>query len=231
MSRPIMALALALLWLVSITAQGQTPSCPTITMTGPTGFKAPDGTATLRLSISASEIQIQSLQYRWTSRSGEIVSGQGTSSVQIRPADRNGFSAMVEVTGLPTGCPSPFTEVVTVDSLAPIAGKSGQDAASACPTISVSGPATLDVTAPEQFSVNVSGPVVGELKFVWQVSIGEIVEGQGTTQIKVKTSPWIGLTIISLQPSPCLGFPRVAEAPPPSQPLLSVQFSLWWTSS
>jgi hypothetical protein len=57
------------------------PSCPTITVTGPTAIPNPDKPITFTASLSE-EAEKFNLQYNWTISGGEITEGQGTLAVK-----------------------------------------------------------------------------------------------------------------------------------------------------
>ena len=58
--------------------------------------------------------------------------------------------------------------------------------ASGCPKVSVDGPPELPTKEkPEKFVVNIEGKVDGKPQFVWTISTGTIVKGQGTSEILV----------------------------------------------
>ncbi|MDQ3372682.1 MAG: hypothetical protein M3521_02175, partial [Acidobacteriota bacterium] len=67
---------------VNISAQtDKIPSCPTITVTGPTSAPKPDEPMTFTASLSE-EAEKFNLQYNWTISGGEITEGQGTLAVK-----------------------------------------------------------------------------------------------------------------------------------------------------
>jgi hypothetical protein len=57
-----------------------------------------------------------------------------------------------------------------------------------CPTLDVTGDGNVKAGETVVFKANVSGGTVTDLTYNWTVSQGEIVSGQGTPQIKVKTT-------------------------------------------
>lgn len=63
------------------------------------------------------------------------------------------------------------------------AAQSNQD--SSCPTIDVTGGGVAEVGEPTAFKLKVEGFDLSKLSFVWTISGGEILEGQGTLSIKV----------------------------------------------
>jgi hypothetical protein len=57
-----------------------------------------------------------------------------------------------------------------------------------CPTLSVTGKEIVRASESLVFTANVSGGIATDIRYNWTVSQGEIVSGQGTSQIKVKTT-------------------------------------------
>jgi hypothetical protein len=64
-----------------------------------------------------------------------------------------------------------------------------------CPTISVSSPSSLDYEKPLTFSALVNGIAPDTIRYDWEVSVGTILEGQGTGTIKVDISGMGGQAI------------------------------------
>ena len=64
-----------------------------------------------------------------------------------------------------------------------------------CPTLDVTGGGNIKAGEVVSFKANVSGGTQTDLKYNWTVSQGEIIEGQGTSEIKVKTTPEMAGTI------------------------------------
>lgn len=58
--------------------------------------------------------------YKWTISSGEIVSGAGTARIYVssKGVSENKITATVEITGLPTGCPSKASASIDITSAA-----------------------------------------------------------------------------------------------------------------
>src|SRR5258705_5842645 len=79
-----------------------TLECPTVTVSCPDDISR----TTLVYRAHLTDLQVgQKVTYMWSVSRGKIKSGQGTSSITIdRPDDMNGFTATVEVQGLPDGC-------------------------------------------------------------------------------------------------------------------------------
>jgi hypothetical protein len=129
--------------------------------------------------------------FNWTVSSGEITSGQGTSSITVATDEMNGgdVTATVEVDG--------------VQSLKAECGRRALKRVGVatccfpCPTISISCPTEIrEPGAPETVSVNISGRFRDLApKYKWQVSAGKIISGQGTPEILVDTSEVAGQSI------------------------------------
>src|SRR5688572_28864529 len=100
------ALAVALFCVAAAAQAGAPSSCPTIFVTGPAGVLNPGDTATFTVTVEAPEPEKQNLQYLWTVSSGEIITGQGTTSVEVRRGSLSDLTAAVEVRGLPQACPN-----------------------------------------------------------------------------------------------------------------------------
>lgn len=58
-----------------------------------------------------------------------------------------------------------------------------------CPALAVTGGRNITASESLVFTANVAGGTGAEISYKWTVSQGEIVKGQGTPQIKVKTTP------------------------------------------
>jgi hypothetical protein len=64
-----------------------------------------------------------------------------------------------------------------------------------CPTLSVSDSGNVKAGESLTYKANVIGGTAIDITYDWKVSQGEITEGQGTSEIKVKTSPGMTGTI------------------------------------
>ena len=91
------------------------PSCPTITVTGPTAIPNPDKPITFTASLSE-EAEKFNLQYNWTISGGEITEGQGTLAVKaLRKNIGGNLTLTLEVNGLPQGCKKTASETGFTD--------------------------------------------------------------------------------------------------------------------
>src|SRR5262245_49560499 len=83
------------------------PVCPTITVTITiTGRSIPLPGDIVMVSAKLPENAPSNLSYSWLISKGEIISGQGTASIQFRMPKPygDGVTATVTVKGLPEGC-------------------------------------------------------------------------------------------------------------------------------
>jgi hypothetical protein len=95
-------------------------TCPTLSISGPSGVTAPGETMTFTANVSGGTAE--NITYNWTVSAGSIESGQGTPSITVRvPADlfNSNITATLEIggTGLCAECPRSASET------APTTGK------------------------------------------------------------------------------------------------------------
>jgi hypothetical protein len=118
------------------------------------------------------------IKHNWTVSYGKILSGQGTSTIEVEKPPSGRLIATVNIRGTPDDghCPVVANEMVT------------WDAPAECPTIYVTGPAGIPRPGdkvPFRVDVGEKGKDY-DLKYKWTTSSGEIVSGQGTPSIEVK---------------------------------------------
>jgi hypothetical protein len=150
-----------------------------ITLPCPEGTKGdcPDK-STLGVKTTATNPDNDQLLYNYTVSGGRIVGNGSNVSWDLSGAKAGTYTITSAVDNGCGLCGKTVTKTVTVkacDSCKPVC---------ACPTLSVSGPTSVDVNAPMTFTANASGVD----KYNWTVSAGTITEGQGTSIIKVDTS-------------------------------------------
>lgn len=152
-------------------------SCPTISVSAPTKPTKPGDLMTFTTSVSGGTQD--SVAYNWTVSDGKIVSGQGTWEILVDTTEIAGKSitATVEIGGLCSGaCQRTASATANMDCT--------------CPTMSVLGPAKPANPGDLMlFTVNLSSQPESYAKYKWTVSDGTIIQGQGTTQIAVQTTP------------------------------------------
>jgi hypothetical protein len=93
--------------------------CPTLSVTGPPGISVPDEPITFTASIGE-EAKDYEIEYNWTIHGGEIVEGQGTTSVSVlRNVQGQSLMVTVNVSGLPDGCSNTASESASACGLLP----------------------------------------------------------------------------------------------------------------
>ncbi|HQU81870.1 MAG TPA: hypothetical protein PKY59_02020 [Pyrinomonadaceae bacterium] len=93
-----------------------TAKCPDMQIYGPPGL--PNENQEVNFTLSVKNVEENSLQYKWTSSAGDIIQGQGTPKITVRQLPKLGsITAVVEITGLPEGCPNTFSENLIADPL------------------------------------------------------------------------------------------------------------------
>lgn len=107
----ILTLTLLILALGSVVAQESRPDCPAISVTGPAGIVQPGEEASFIADTDEASKKYD-LKYQWSTSIGEIVSGQGTSSIRVKWPGGDTLTATVEIKGLPDGCPVTASESV-----------------------------------------------------------------------------------------------------------------------
>ena len=106
----LIILTLALLILASaITPAQEAANCPPISVTGPSAIPQPG--EEIQFIVDTGEAgKKYNLKYRWSTSIGEILSGQGTSSIKIKWPAGVSLTATVEIAGLPDGCRTTASE-------------------------------------------------------------------------------------------------------------------------
>lgn len=78
-------------------------NCPTVVVNGPSGNVGGGERATYVAKVDGKSLPTF-LEYVWSASDGKIVSGQGTSQVEVMVPGGGGITVTVEVKGFPTGC-------------------------------------------------------------------------------------------------------------------------------
>lgn len=144
----------------------------------------------VQLVAKATDPNGKSLRYSWTASGGRIV-GDGPNTVwDLSGAQPGSYSATVEVNNGSgdQGCAAfSSTTVVVRECPPPI-----------CPSINLSCPGAVTLGQPITFTATVTrGPANITPTYVWRVSTGTIIEGQGTNQITVSTAGLAGQTVVA----------------------------------
>lgn len=101
----ILLILLALLWTTAF-AQSNASVCPEIEIEGPPGVTAVEGKAIFKIT-NKTLVENSSLSFNWIAENGEIVSGNGSSEIEVfAPKTSSGlnFKVTVTVAGLNSIC-------------------------------------------------------------------------------------------------------------------------------
>jgi PKD-like domain len=172
-------------------AQTPAPSCPSVTVESkvrnpPWAHRAVTDCLGAPVTFTAKVAGVgakEKYTFHWTVSEGEIIDGQGTSTITVATGDaRSDVTATVELVGL--------------RGLKPDCNKTAQASVSLgdchlpCTSISLACPTGLDPGTPATVSADVSGGYYDgtKLKYNWAVSAGVISAGQGTPSITIDTT-------------------------------------------
>jgi len=149
------------------------------------------GNAAVQLNARATSPDGNPIKYHWTTTVGRI-SGDGPAVTWDLTGVAPGiYKASIKIeTGNTDGECEAFTSTtVAVKTCPPVIQPS-------CPVVEISCPTNIGINQPLTFSARVSGgnPPVPPV-YNWTVSAGTIVEGQGTSSIRVDTTGLAGETV------------------------------------
>jgi hypothetical protein len=91
----------------------QNCSCPSLSVSGPTGITAPGSPMTFTANVSGGTGEVT---YNWSVSAGEIMSGQGSSSIMVRTTKEmanSNVTATVEIGGTDPSCNCPRSDSET----------------------------------------------------------------------------------------------------------------------
>jgi hypothetical protein len=168
-----------------VAAQNRKIICPSWEIAAPNQTIIEGDLVTLKVAAMNKALQSKA-SYQWTLSAGEIVSGQGTNSIQIKTDNLGGeyVTATVEVKGWPTSCVT-----IKAESFAVRFG---------CPTFKLEVPsAPVEEGQPAILTAKVEGSGAKYATFHWMVSAGKIRRGQATPVIEVDTSKLGGVGILA----------------------------------
>lgn len=115
MSRQLLQSSLVIAWFcIAVAAQNPQPSCPVISIEGPSGMLGPKQPGIFRVKVVGSQ-DVGKLSFRWASTVGKISGEFGSSTTQLLTEKRDGGSniaVFVRVEGLPEGCPDTASEII-----------------------------------------------------------------------------------------------------------------------
>lgn len=183
--QPALFLWLGLFCLLSTSAQTRKVPCPALQLIVPPPGITEGEIVTLRATLAGKKGSAQ-LRYEWTLSAGEIISGQGTSSIQIKTDNLGGdyVTATVEIKGLPASC--------AVFQTASFPIKAG------CPSFRLEAPTTpVPEGQPAILTARLTGSGTQRATYHWMVSAGKIRRGQATGMIEVDTSKLGGVGILA----------------------------------
>ena len=131
------------------------------------------------------------IKYRWTTESG-VISGEGPVVTWNLAGLKPGYhkaSLDIQSVGAEGSCQA-FSSISVLVNPCPVVQP-------ACPAIEISCPTTVAIDQPITFSSRYTGGVPANVNPVynWSVSAGTIIEGQGTSTIKVDTKGLGGETV------------------------------------
>lgn len=81
------------------------PSCPSLSVTGPSGLPKPNEPWFFRANLSK-EAENYKVEYIWEVTGGKIIEGQGTSNLKVLADKMCSVEVTVKVKGLPETCPN-----------------------------------------------------------------------------------------------------------------------------
>jgi hypothetical protein len=190
----LLVLTLAGVTYFSTQASAVAPQAPTVVLEASSNSYincASVGDVTTRgvqLIAKATDPQGKSLSYKWQASGGRIV-GDGPNTVwDLSGAQAGTYSAMVEVNNGSgdAGCAAfSSTTVVVRECPPPI-----------CPSITLSCPGAVTLGQPITFTANISGGAANITPtYIWRISTGTIISGQGTNSITIGTTGLAGQTV------------------------------------
>jgi hypothetical protein len=100
------------IFLIAYSCSFAQPACPSISITGPSGIVEPGEPVTFSAVVESSA---EKLTYQWSVSSGQIVQGQGATTILAKPENAYAFNltATLEIGGLPEGCPKTISETAS----------------------------------------------------------------------------------------------------------------------
>lgn len=165
----------------SILAQSRKTSCPSLEISTSHQTIFEGDVITLKASIASKKAT-----FRWSLSAGEIISGQGSETIQIKTENLGGdyLTATVEVKGLPANCASTKTESFAIRIV--------------CPSLKLDIPREPVIEGhPAILIARVEGGRANLATFHWMVSAGKIRSGQATSMIEVDTRKLGGVGILA----------------------------------
>src|SRR5258705_3916875 len=137
----------------------------------------------VRLNARAVSPDGNPIRYRWSASAGRITGDGAIVNWDLSGVAPGPYKAFVDIEtgGTDATCQAFSSTSVLVNACPP--------PRPVCPNVSITCPTTLGVDQPITFSSNVPGgtPHAPPI-YNWTVQVGQIIEGKGTSQIKVDTT-------------------------------------------
>jgi len=175
------------------TTQAPVYSPPSLSLTSDTTVvSACQGSAVpVQLNARASSPDGNQIRYRWSTSAGHINGDGPTVTWDLSGLAPGVYKASINIeTGNADGECQAFTSTSVVVKPCP------PPVQPACPNVEIICPTDIVIDQPLTFSSRVSGgtPAIAPI-YNWTVSAGTIIEGQGTSSIKVDTTGLAGQTV------------------------------------
>ena len=144
----------------------------------------------VQLNARANSPRGHAVRYRWSTSAGRI--------------DGDGPTVLWDLSGLQPGYYKAFVTATSGDgegeceafSSIPVLVSRCAPPAPVCPNVSIVCPDNVLVDKPLTFSANLTGVLAGKTPvYYWSVSAGRIIEGQGTSSIRVDTTGAAGQSV------------------------------------
>ena len=196
----LLPIALAALFLLPGQASAQKPKQTTIDAAPPTLTLTTDTPVVTACSGAVQLVKLNAVatcppgytvRYRWTTNAGRISGNGPTVSWDLSGVAPGMYKASIDIdtSGNGNDCQA-FTATTVIVKACPVVIQPS------CPNVEITCPTNIAIDQPLTFTSRVSGgfPVVAPI-YNWSLSAGSIIEGQGTSSIRVDTTGLAGQTV------------------------------------
>jgi hypothetical protein len=144
----------------------------------------------MTIVVSVGQVENNQLKYEYTVSGGRIIGEGEKVTWNMTGAQPGTYQININTVDKSNGQNWTETKVITVSS-------QQCDHCSFCPALTVNAPKSSTIAGKEMiFTANVNGVSADTITYTWNVSDGEIIEGQGTAVIHVATdSKMAGKTV------------------------------------
>jgi len=151
-----------------------------------------DESARVRLIATARSVDGAPLRYKWTTSGGRLRGEGANTTWDLAGATAGVYQAFVEVDdGRDLNCVAFSSVAIVVTNCPP-----PLPPPPVCPTVTVSCPEAGNENAPVTFTVAITGGTPNITPgYIWTISAGKIISGQGTPSITVDTGGLAGQTV------------------------------------